>query len=329
MSANHPAITVAIPTFNGARHVEEALKSALGQQGVAFDLLLVDDRSEDQTIERARVIGGDRLRVVENPERLGLAGNWNRCVGLCSTPYVAILHQDDRFRPGHLESHVAEFERSPTSGLVASASVVIDGSGNPVPVSVVSPGGLGDLNRVFGPGEALPLLAEGNPLRCSAVSIRCQAHCDTGGFDPRLRYVVDWDFWARVSERWSLSWLATPTVDMRWHLESETHRFKTGVADLEETEQVLGGLLGRLAQEKVFQVKRLAETRLARAYLNRAYETLKSGDGPLARRCLTRALELSPGVVMKILADPRLAAGMAAVWAAPGLAGRLARRPPG
>ena len=60
-----------------------------------------------------------------------------------------------------------------------------------------------------------------------------------GGFDPRLGYVVDWDAWLRISRQWRVAWLARPTVQVRWHYESETHRFKTGLTDLDETEQML------------------------------------------------------------------------------------------
>ena len=82
-------------------------------------------------------------------------------------------------------------------------------------------------------------MVEGNPLRCSAVTIRRAAFEDVGGFDPSLRYVLDWDFWLRVSRRWKVAWLARPSVSVRWHGASETHRFKTGTADLEESARML------------------------------------------------------------------------------------------
>jgi hypothetical protein len=244
---------------------------------------------------------------------------------------VAVVHQDDVLSPGHLAAHVRAFQGDTRVGLVASASGVIDGAGTPVPESVVGRGGLGPSDRTFAPGEALPLLAEGNPLRCSAVSIRAEAHASVNGFDPSLRYVVDWDLWARVSLDWSLTWLAADTVDVRWHPASETHRFKTGTADLEESQRVLNGLLDRLGERfgpgAVPPVARSATRRLARAYLNRAHDALNGGDAPLARACSRQALRLSPGVVRAVVTDPRLAARLAAAWVAPGLGRRRHRGP--
>jgi glycosyltransferase involved in cell wall biosynthesis len=318
-------ITVAIPTMNGARHLAETLSGVLRQEGVPFDLMVSDDRSDDETLALVRERAGDRVRVVINSERLGLARNWNQCVALSRTPLVAVVHQDDVLRPGHLAAHVGAFEGDPGVGLVASASGVIDAAGSPVPETVVGRGGLGPVDQTFLPGEALARLAAGNPLRCSAVTLRAEAHAEAGGFDPSLRYVVDWDFWARVASRWSLAWRAAATVDVRWHPASETHRFKTGTADLEESERVLDALLARLrglSPPAAAAAGRVAHRRLGLAYLNRAYDGLKAGDGWLARHCLRKALRTDPRVVVTIAADPRLAVLMAAAWAAPGLSGR-------
>ncbi|MGE3822227.1 MAG: glycosyltransferase family 2 protein [Isosphaeraceae bacterium] len=320
-----PLLTVAIPTYQGASHLPETLRSILSQKGVAFDLLVCDDQSTDSTVETVETIAGRAARVEVNSQRLGLAGNWNRCVERSATPLVAIVHQDDVLSPGHLAAHVETFRSDPALGMVASASVVIDAQGRPVSESIVDRGGLGRLDLRFAPGEAVKDLAASNPLRCSAVTIRAEAHAALGGFDPTYRYVVDWEFWLRLSATWSVAWLGTPTVAVRWHPASETHTFKTGTVDLEETERVLNATARALTNLDLLQV---ASPRLARAYLNRAHQGLKAGDGALARRCLARAITLSPRILGTVLADPRLATQMAAVWAVPGLAARWFRRGP-
>ena len=93
----------------------------------------------------------------------------------------------------------------------------------------------------FAPGGFVATLSQGNILRCSAVTTSKRAHEIVGGFDPALRYVVDWDFWIRVAERFGVAWLGgPPTVSVRWHAASETHRFKATFEDLEETERLAG-----------------------------------------------------------------------------------------
>jgi glycosyltransferase involved in cell wall biosynthesis len=321
-------LTVAVPTCNGAAHLTESLQSILAQKGPEFDLVISDDRSNDQTLDLVRTVAGDRARVDVNSERLGLAGNWNRCVALAQTPVVAIFHQDDVMMPGHLSAHQANFAAFEDVGLVASASLVIDERGQAVPETVVERGGLGPLSRVFGPGKLAEAMAGGNPLRCSAVTIRVAAFDHVGGFDPSYHYVLDWDFWMRLSREWRVAWLVQPTVQVRWHQASETHRFKTGTADLDET---------KLLQQQLFAVDlnnhpdvnrlwKMSNDRLGRAYLNRAHDALRAGRPALARDALRQGIRHSPGLIKTIASDPRLAVEMATLAAAPGFAARLFAR---
>lgn len=320
----NPALTVAVPTFNGEAHLAEALSGILGQDCPPFDLLVCDDQSDDGTVALVRALAGDRARIEVNSERQGLAGNWNRCIALSRTPWVAVFHQDDLMRPGDLarRSKVLEMPWTEPPGLIAEPADVVDEEGRPLGQDVVEHGGpalpVAQPMIKLPPGAFSSLLAGKNILRCSAVTTNRRAHQAVGGFDPKLRYVVDWEFWLRVADRFSVVWInGDPTVSVRWHAASETHRFKAGLDDLEETEQMLSRRGIRPGR------------RLARAYLNRAHEALRAGRVDLARCALGRAVHTSPTIVGSILADPRLAAQMTALTLSPNLAGRwFGRRRP-
>jgi glycosyltransferase involved in cell wall biosynthesis len=310
-----PLLTVALPTCNGARHLAETLRSVRAQaaEGVAFDLLVCDDRSEDETVEVVRRELGEVDRIEVNPERLGLAGNWNRCVALARTPYVAIVHQDDVLLPGHLARALAALEGLTPHGppgFVVAAATAIDADGRPIPPEVMDPGTPrfeGAPVAHFRPGSFVRALVAENPVRCSGVVLARAAHEAVGGFDPSYRYAVDWDFWLRVARRFAVAWiLGPPGVAFRWHLASETHRFKTGLTDLEEQERLLAEVVARDAPEWALRLR--ARRRLARAYLNRAYEAAHAGDRALERAALRRAVTLAPVASARLLADPRLLA---------------------
>jgi glycosyltransferase involved in cell wall biosynthesis len=305
--ARRPGLTVAVPTYNGAAYLAETLRSILAQTEVSFDLILCDDQSTDETVRIAQEICGERVRIFINQVRLGLAGNWNACVERSETEWVAIVHQDDLLRPAHFAAQMALAAREPSLGLIVSAAEPIDARGNPIPPGIIEPGGLGAHDRLFAPGELLPLLAISNPLRCSAVSIRAVAHRAVRGFDPSFRYVVDWDFWIRLSRSWPIGWLAQPTVSFRWHLASETHSFKTSLTDLEETERLLTSLHTQLDQTGK-KLAKPARRRLARAYLNRAYEAAKSRDRTLMKTAIARAWNQSHADTCSHLLDLRLLA---------------------
>ncbi len=316
-----PRLTVALPTYNGARHLRDALRSILAQERVAFDLLVCDDRSDDETVEIVRHEAADRARVIVSTDRLGLAGNWNRCVAESRTELVAVFHQDDVMRPGHLRAHVEAFGHD--AGMVVSATGVIDEQGEEVPECVVGRGGLGPEDRRFAPGAFVREMLVENLIRCSGVTLRKEAHRALGGFDPSFRYVVDWDFWLRLGDAWSVAWLAEPTVDIRWHLGSETHRFKTGTTDLDETLRLLEPWWSWQPDPSTHRTP--AEHRLGRAFLNRAYVGWKAGDYRLAREAFRRARSLWPGVWTHLSKDPKLAGALALSQVTPGWLSRHCR----
>jgi glycosyltransferase involved in cell wall biosynthesis len=311
MTDDESSLTVAVPTCNGAPHLVAALRSIVAQRDSArFDLLIVDDHSDDDTLEIVRHELGDAVRVSVNSERLGLAANWNRCVALSRTPWVAIFHQDDVMRPGHIAGQLGAIARWPDLGFICGAYEVIDAKGQRVSPDVIECHKLDTADRTYARGEFVADLAVRNPVRCSTVALRKLAHAEVGGFDPALRYAVDWDFWYRVAREFPVAWLAEPTVAVRWHATSETHRFRRGTADLEEVARVIETIFrneGHTWPDRKSREKSAAR-RLARAYLNRAYEAARAGAGRLCRRCLRRASKLWPGILWALMRNPRLAA---------------------
>jgi hypothetical protein len=311
MRTDGPLLTVAIPTCNGARHLRDALASVLGQD-VDFQLLVSDDRSEDDTLSIVRDIAGSRARISRNAERLGLARNWNQCVALADTPWVAVFHQDDLMLDDHLAQHLTAIQAHPHLGMVCSGADVIDERGDKVRSAVGDPPVLRDCNELFEPGEFVIELADGNPVRCSAVTLNRAAHQALGGFDPALRYAVDWAFWLALAKREAVAWCCHRTVAVRWHAASETHRFRDGTVDLDEQRAVTDEALAWLARHEPQVLAALTlsrDRRLARAYLNRAYTAACDGNRPLEARCLRRALSLSKTTTgSALIRDPRLVA---------------------
>jgi glycosyltransferase involved in cell wall biosynthesis len=333
--SHSPPLTVAIPTCNGTAHLADALHSILNQECPPFDLLVSDDHSDDETVTLVRDIAGERARIVVNEERLGLAGNWNQCMTLSQTPWVSIFHQDDVMLPGHLASVMRGLEpaekQTEKVGFLAGPAKVIDDQSRPVAESIVDPGGRipnppgpGAPEFVeFRAGEFAAFLRTENPLRCSAVVTSRAAHAEVGGFDPSYRYVVDWEFWYLVASRYAVSWKTDePSVLIRWHAASETHRFKTGTADLVEIARLITFIRLSETPERAYPRKQ-AEHNLCRAYLNRAHEALRAGQIELARTCLSSAWSISSRTVLgTVAADPRLCLQVATLAAS----ARLARR---
>ena len=229
---------------------------------------------------------GDRARIEVNSERLGLAGNWNRCAALARTPLVAIFHQDDVMLPGHLSAHAASFAADSSIGLTASASVVIDERGRPVSPAVVEQGGLGPIDRVFDAGSArvvdggrqpAPLFggdAARRRLRTRwAASTRGCRTSSTGIAGCGYRENGRLPGWRGRPFRSAGIPPARPTVSRQgWPTSTRPSAMLEPLFDARSQGSCRSARLRRAAHD-----------RLGRAFLNRAHDALRAGLAELAR----------------------------------------------
>jgi glycosyltransferase involved in cell wall biosynthesis len=98
-------VSICMPTYNGAQFLGKAIESALSQTHTDIELLICDDASEDDTLRIAKEYAtrDPRIKIHCNKQRLGLAGNWNRCIELSAGEWVKFLFQDDYLESTCLE----------------------------------------------------------------------------------------------------------------------------------------------------------------------------------------------------------------------------------
>lgn len=120
-SAHDPRLTVIIPTWNGARLLENCL-SSLDRQRVTCPVLVVDNGSTDSTREmlKTRFPGVELLALEENQ---GFARAVNRGIRHCDSEYVALLNNDTEVDPGWTEAGLAAFDGNPSYWFLASRMV--------------------------------------------------------------------------------------------------------------------------------------------------------------------------------------------------------------
>lgn len=133
-AVSRPAVTVVLPVYNGADHIERALDSVFAQQGWEIHAVAVDDGSSDRSLEvlHGYAANEPRLTVVPSPQNRGVAAARNTAVELRRDPLIAFIDQDDRWTPDRLDRGWAALEASPDLGYVL-AHQEFDRPDGPVP----------------------------------------------------------------------------------------------------------------------------------------------------------------------------------------------------
>jgi glycosyltransferase involved in cell wall biosynthesis len=118
-----PVVSVIVPTFNRAALIRASVESVLAETGVDLELIVVDDGSTDDTLDRLAAIPDPRLQVIRAPHG-GVAAARNAGVAACRGRYVAFHDSDDEALPGRLARPVALLAARPELGLVIMNGVM-------------------------------------------------------------------------------------------------------------------------------------------------------------------------------------------------------------
>jgi hypothetical protein len=190
--------------------------------------ILISDDSPNSSAARdvAERLAPGRVAYHPNATSLGLAGNWNACVGRARGRWVHILHQDDLVLPGFYERLSAADSAAPMPGAAFCQHVVGDDLGNWVHLSPLErrePGVLeGWLERI----------ATFQRLHTPSIAVRRDVYEALGGYTPELVMVLDWEMWVRIAAHYPVWYEPTPLALYRDHASSETYRLRLSGEEL-------------------------------------------------------------------------------------------------
>ena len=124
-------VSIIVPTFDREDTIERCLESALNQTYDDIEGIVVDNCSQDRTVERCRQYSGDsRLKIYENNENIGPCRNWQRCIDMSSGDFIKFLFSDDVLSPDCIEAQVNAFSRD-VAFVVSPAKIYLNQSGQP------------------------------------------------------------------------------------------------------------------------------------------------------------------------------------------------------
>lgn len=280
-STSAPAVSVILPTYNRAHLLNDALDSIAAQTFRDYEVIIIDDGSDDQTRELV-ARRKEPIHYHWQPNQ-GVAEARNHALRLTHSEYVAFLDSDDLWEPTFLQQAVQRLGQHPDEALVFADFVSTDASGRPRRGHRKQPAG----------GEVTASLFASTFIHTSAVVARAHIIRDAGGFDGRLTHNEDYDLWLRLSLRHRFGLIAEPLCRRRCHPVSLSRagcRPETLLAKAELLHHFYeyGGGKNCIAPDA-------ARRRLGKLYYTAAKRFLKARRPQDALPLLRRAINLHPG----------------------------------
>jgi glycosyltransferase involved in cell wall biosynthesis len=243
-----PKISVCIPVFNPGSFLEAAIDSVLNQEFEDFELIIVDDCSDQSVQPIVSKYSDERITFHRNSQNLGLVRNWNRCIRAAQGGFISIFHQDDLMLPGNLGHKIAVLDTYPNVGFVYSNIQRIDEDGKiigghwlPQPKQ----------DTVFTGDSFFKLVAAtSNPVSCPSVIVREECYAQVGLFDAQFPFAADLEMWMRIAKQYNVGYLSKPLLAQRVHPQQETMRFKGTGKDYLDALKVLRLVFSETLPEK-------------------------------------------------------------------------------
>jgi glycosyltransferase involved in cell wall biosynthesis len=203
MDTGKPTVSVVIPTYNRGWIIREAIDSVLNQDLKAFELIVVDDGSTDNT-QKILSSYRDKIKVIRQ-ENKGVSAARNKGIVSSSGTDIAFLDSDDLWLPGKLETQLEFFRNNPDALICQTEEIWVRNGRR------VNPGKRHKKVSGFFFEKSLELCM----VSPSAVMMKSDLFDKSGLFDETLPACEDYDMWLRINCRYPVHLINIPLIVKR------------------------------------------------------------------------------------------------------------------
>lgn len=232
---NHPAlVSICIPTFNGAKFLNQTFESIFNQTYKNLEIVISDDNSVDDTLNIANVFKQKTLVPVFIHKHVpgSIGDNWNNCIKRSSGKYIKLLFQDDIMEPLCIEKMVHAIEDSGKKICVCKRDFIIDQtdlksksikrwlniySDLQNGISLVNDGKYTYITKTIFSDKCFlvkPYNKIGEPI---VGLIEKSVFEEIGWYNKSLKQFLDYEFWYRALLKYDFVFLESKLVKFRIH----------------------------------------------------------------------------------------------------------------
>ncbi len=263
-SKKSPKVSVIIPAYNSENTIKHTIQSVLNQTFADLELIVINDGSQDSTLEVVTQIKDSRVKVFSYSNA---GGNVSRNRGLHRAvgEFVSFLDADDLWTPDKLQSQLKALRENVTAKVAYSWTDYIDTNGH-----FILSG-----KRINVNGNVYERLLLNNFLENGSNPLICRKSLITlGGFDESLNAAQDWDMWLRLASKFNF--ICVPSVQILYRISANSVS-----SNLVRQEKCCLQVLERAYKERPSTLKGSWNISLANLY---KYLTCKSLQKPFNRQ---------------------------------------------
>jgi glycosyltransferase involved in cell wall biosynthesis len=203
-----PFFSVIIPVYNKEKYVQAAVKSVLNQTFTDFELLLIDDCSNDNSKEAIVKIISNQIKIIEHTENKGLSASRNTGIKNATGNFIAFLDADDEWKPEFLETIKSLITTFPEAQLFATNYEELYSNG----VKIINNQKLSKFGNEFLVDDFFSMNL-GKPIYFpGSLCVSKTVFNEIGCFDEKITFSEDIDFNIRANLRFKLAYSTNALV---------------------------------------------------------------------------------------------------------------------
>jgi len=198
--------SIIMASFNHSKYIAEAINSVINQTYPHWELIIVDDASLDNTIEKVRPFLSDkRIKLIIHKKNKGAGKTYKDAVEMCSNTIICMLDGDDKLHPQALEILKNAYEKNHDCGFIYTTHWICNSKMRPVKIS--------PLNKKPNPNKTNLIERTTSHLK----SFRRDIYYKTQGFNPKYKMCLDGDICYKLEEKTALKFINRPLYYYRLH----------------------------------------------------------------------------------------------------------------
>ncbi|MGF1572817.1 MAG: glycosyltransferase [Sumerlaeia bacterium] len=295
MNSNNPPflLSIIMASYNHEAYIDEAIASVVEQSDPHWELIIVDDGSQDQTAAKALAWAQKHPQIKFLPQQnKGVTSARNRALDHCSGTHVSQLDSDDTYPSNRVKIVRNAVEKTPEAVLIYGDAWLIDREGNKVDrfFNLYTP--------KYEPSFSAALFAHYCFTHAQSVTVRRNALNRTGPFwGPS--HNIDYLKWIEVGLLGEVVEISAPPLsNHRIHgANASTPTAEKRAKQYHETAEGLRSLLRRCPKLRRLTTPKQQAKRIAQCYFMGGFHALRLSKPALARQQLRKAFRENPSIL--------------------------------
>ena len=202
-----PLVSIVLPTYNGAKYLQQSIESCLSQSYENLELIVVVDGSTDETETILEEFSDLRMKIVHHKRNRGLPEGLNTGFTHTQGALLTWTSDDNWYAPDAIAEMAGFLGDHPEVGFVYADMWLVDEEGQTQELDVLPP-------------EHLKTQLMNGIYACFLY--RREVYEAIGDYDPATRLAEDYDYWLRIAERYEIAALHRRHYYYRQHAGSLT-----------------------------------------------------------------------------------------------------------